>query len=126
MPKVILVLYRDFSNYDQFQRSGAGGFCPYANRMHAPEKPSKGPLATFVAEVQNGPIGAIFWWDPTIEGAGTNICSQRLVPLQEHRELPYAELHQEEWDRADMMKRAQDLLAEHEGSDAPAPEGTVP
>lgn len=125
MPNAIIILYRDFSNYDQFRRSGAGGHYPYANRMHGPEKPSDGPLEAFVAEVQDGPIGALFWWDPTTEGAGVNFCSQRMVPLRERRELPYPELHKEEWDRADVMRQAQDLLAEQAAAEATAPDATT-
>ncbi|WP_433194013.1 hypothetical protein ACQP1G_35320 [Nocardia sp. CA-107356] len=111
MPKAIIVLYKDFSNYDQFQRAGLSGHYPFANRMHSPEKPSVGPLEGFTAEVQNGPIGALFWWWHAEWSAGINFCSQRVVPLRERTELPHPELHQSEWDRADQMKRAQDIVA---------------
>ncbi|MBY4277488.1 hypothetical protein HQO27_26795 [Rhodococcus fascians] len=107
MPNATIVLYKDYSGHDQFKRAGSDGHYLYANRMHSPESPSHGPLTAFCAEVQDGPIGAVFWWD-TETAMGINICSQRIVPLRERRTLPYHELHQNEWDRARLMMTALD------------------
>lgn len=117
MPNAVIVLYRDFSNYDQFERCGVGGHYQYANRAHNPENLSDGPLEEFVAEIQDGPIGAMFWWSRAGVERSIDFCSQRLVPLRERRDLPNHELHQEEWDRADLMRRAQDQLAGQPGSE---------
>lgn len=108
MPNGVILLYRDFSNFDQFRRGGTDGHYPFANRMHAPESPAGGPLAAVCAEVQDGPVGAIFWWDATTE-LGTTFCLQQRTFLRERHELPYPELHEDEWKRAALMERAQDL-----------------
>jgi hypothetical protein len=109
MPNGVIVLYKDFSNFDQFRRAQTGGHYPFANRMHTPESPQDGPLVAVCAEVQNGPVGAIFWWDAATH-LGTTFCLQRRTFLRERRELPYPELHEDEWKRADLMKQAQDQL----------------
>lgn len=44
----VLVLYRDFSIFDQFRCSGIGGHHPFANRMHVPANPKDGPLVSRV------------------------------------------------------------------------------
>lgn len=108
MPNAVLLLYKDFSAYDQFQRAGVDGHYPFANRMHEPESADGGPLTAFCAEVQDGPVGAAFWWTPS-KSFGTNFCSQGVVPLRERHELPHHELHQTEWDRAELMRRAMDV-----------------
>lgn len=107
MPNGVIVLYKDFSNFDQFRRSGTDGHYPYANRMHAPESPAQGPLTAVCAEIQDGPVGAILWWDSTTK-LGTTFCLQRRTFLRDRRELPYPELHEDEWKRAALMKLAQD------------------
>lgn len=106
MPNGVLLLYKDFSNYDQFRRCGGDGHYPYANRMHNPESPNDGPLIGFCGEVQDGPVGAMLWWGP--KESGPNFCVQRRTFLRDRRELPYPDLHEEEWQRADLMRRAQD------------------
>lgn len=107
MPNGVILLYKDFSNFDQFRRGGTDGHYPYANRMYAPESPLEGPLAAVCAEVQNGPVGAIFWWD-AVTDLGTTFCLRRRTFLRDRRELPYPELHEDEWKRAAVMKQAQD------------------
>ncbi|MCX5042466.1 hypothetical protein OG921_04670 [Aldersonia sp. NBC_00410] len=107
MPNGVILLYKDFSNYDQFRRAGVDGHYPFANRMYTPAAPEAGPLIAVCAEVQNGPVGAIFWWDASTN-LGTTFCLQRRTFLRDRRELPYQELHEDEWKRAILMKRAQD------------------
>ena len=106
MPNGVIVLYKDFSNYDQFKRAGSDGHYPYANRMFSNEA-HEGPLICLCAEVQDGPVGAIFWWDSATD-LGTTFCIQDQTFLRDRRELPYAELHEEEWNRAHLMQAAQD------------------
>ncbi|MFC9790865.1 hypothetical protein [Rhodococcus sp. NPDC127528] len=108
MPNATLVIYKDFSNFDQFKRTGSSGHYPCANRMHNPDSPDNGPLVAFCAEVQDGPVGAIFWWDSATE-LGINFGFQRVIPLRERRNLPYHGLHEDEWDRAAKLKLALDL-----------------
>lgn len=107
MPNGVIVLYKDFSNYDQLRRAGTEGHYPFANRMHTPEDPNVGPLIAMCAEVQNGPVGAIFWWD-ALTDLGTTFCFQRRTFLRDRHELPYPELHEGEWKRAAIMKLVQD------------------
>jgi len=76
MPNGVILLYKDFSNFDQFRRAGTEGHYPFANRMHDPESPVDGPLVAVCAEIQNGPVGAIFWWHAAIP-SGTTFCLQR-------------------------------------------------
>lgn len=102
----VLLLYKDFSNYDQFRRAGSDGHYPFANRMHNPESPAEGPLINFCGEVQNGPVGAMLWWGP--DERGPNFFVQQRIFLRDRRELPYPELHEHEWERAELMKLAQD------------------
>lgn len=52
-----------YSTYDPFSRVGLNGHYPVANRMYNPEKPSDGALEALCAEVQDGPIGLLYWWD---------------------------------------------------------------
>ncbi|EME20363.1 hypothetical protein G419_11877 [Rhodococcus triatomae BKS 15-14] len=119
MPNAILVLYKDFSNYDQFVRAGSDGHYPFANRMHDPESSMDGPLVGFCAEVQNGPVGALFWWGTSFRG-GHNFGLQPVIPIRDRRELPHHELHEDEWDRAAKMKLAMDWQASQlENSEAP-------
>lgn len=106
MPNGVLVLYKDFSNYDQFKRSGSDGHYPYANRMFSNEA-HDGPLICVCAEVQDGPVGAIFWWDSATD-LGTTFCLKTQTFLRDRRELPYHELHETEWERAELMRKAQD------------------
>ena len=107
MPHSAIVLYKDYSTYDQFKRVNLNGHYPVANRMHNPENPEDGPLLGFTAEVQDGPIGALFWWD-AVSDHGVNFCSQAVVPLRRRRDLPYHDLHAHEWKRAEVMKRGID------------------
>ena len=109
MPNGVILLYKDFSNFDQFRRGGTDGHYPFANRMHNPESPEEGPLIAVCAEVQDGPVGAILWWDAQTS-LGMTFCLQRRTFLRERRELPYPELHEDEWNRAALMKLAQDYL----------------
>lgn len=102
-----IVLYKDFSVFDQLKRAGTGGHYPYANRMHNPRSPDDGALRAFIAEIQDGPVGVIFWWD-AITPLGTTFCSRQITHLRHRRELPYHELHQREWDRAAALQRALD------------------
>ncbi|MCT2175692.1 hypothetical protein [Dietzia cinnamea] len=107
MQNGVLVLYRDFSVFDQFRRSGIQGHYPFANRMHAPVDPKDGPLVAFCAEIQDGPVGAIFWWDAATE-LGVTFCSREHTYLRERRELPYHDLHTSVWARSELMKVALD------------------
>lgn len=102
-----LVLYRDFSNFDQFRRAGTDGHYPFANRMHDPESPADGPLRAVCAEIQNGPVGAMLWWSKDGESRPM-FCLRSHTFLRDRRELPHPELHEDEWARADLMKQTQD------------------
>lgn len=87
-----LVLYKDFSAFDYFSEQGTQGHFPRANRMHNPESSAQGPLAVFRAEIQDGPIGALFWWDEETP-TGVVFSSQPLTYLRARQDLPHLELH---------------------------------
>ena len=116
MPHATTVLYKDYSTYNKdystynpFSRVGLNGHCPVANRMYNPEKPTDGPLEAFCAEVQDGPIGVLYWWDAVSE-YGVNFCSQRVIPLRWRKDLPYRELHEHECKRAEIMETGADRI----------------
>lgn len=105
MPHATICLYTDYSMYDLFRHLGhdeQGSQYPNANRMFGPESPDEGPLEAFIAEIQDGPVGAIFWWDSRTP-LGINFCSQDEVPIRHRADLPYQDLHQDQWDLAAQM-----------------------
>jgi len=102
-----MVLYKDFTNYDQFRRAGQSGHYPYANRGYAPVNPAEGPLEGFCAEIPDGPVGVYFCWQAT-EPLGPIFCAQSRTFLRDRAELPNPELHEDEWNRAAIMKNVQD------------------
>lgn len=101
MPHATILLYKDYSTYDQFMRVGTDAHYPVANRMHDPAEPTDGPLQGFCAEVQDRPIGIIFWWN-AVSIHGTNFCSQCWIPLRWRKDLPHHQLHEHEWKRAEL------------------------
>lgn len=104
-----MVLFTDFSCYDQFRRTGAdeqGSQHEFANRVFHPEDADQ-PLRLFAGEIMRGPVGVYLRWDPSV-ARGFNFFSQRRIPLRDRRELPHPELHETEWDRASMMARVLD------------------
>lgn len=102
MPNSSISLYSDYSVFDQFRRRGNSikdSQYPFANRMFAPRSPEDGPLEGFAAEVQDGPVGALYWYAALTE-LGKNFASQCFVPIRSRIGLPHHELHQSEWDSA--------------------------
>lgn len=111
MPRANIVLYKDFAIFDAWR---ARGFTveeaqhPFANRMHGPESPAAGPLQAFCAEVQDGPVGVLFYWD-AVTSLGINFCLQPIVPVRDRSELPYRELHEAQDFMANVLQSHQDL-----------------
>lgn len=87
-----LVLYKDFLNFDNFVERGIEGHHPQANSMCHPEFPSQGSLSAFCAEIQDGPVGSLFWWDES-NPSGVVFSSRSLTFLRVRQELPYLDLH---------------------------------
>lgn len=87
-----LVLYKDFSGFDYFVEQGTQGHFLRANSMHNPASANQGPLGAFGAEIQDGPIGALFWWDEATP-TGIVFSSRPLTYLRVRQELPYLDLH---------------------------------
>lgn len=87
-----LLLYKDFSIFDYFSEQGTQGHFQRANSMHNPDSATQGPLVAFHAEIQDGPIGALFWWD-AMTPTGVFFSLQSLTYLRVREELPYLDLH---------------------------------
>ena len=97
MPNACLLLYRDFGLHDHFRQIGDHGIFFYANAMNSPIEPGEGPLIAFCAELQLGPIGALFFWDVDTV-LGQIFSAHPWVYLRDRSELPYPELHAEQWE----------------------------
>lgn len=98
MHNACLLLYRDFALHDHFRQIGDHGIFLYANAMNSPTEPSEGPLIAICAELQVGPIGALFFWDVDTV-LGPVFSTDPWVYLRDRLELPYPELHAEQWGR---------------------------
>lgn len=98
MPNACLLLYRDFALHDHFRQIGDHGIFLYANAMNSPTEPSEGPPIAICAELQVGPIGALFFWDVDTV-LGPIFSTGPWVYLRDRQELPYPELHAEQWAR---------------------------
>ncbi|MFY0405989.1 hypothetical protein [Solicola sp. PLA-1-18] len=99
MPNATIVPYKDFTGYDTWRALGLsahGSQHPYANRMFSPHLTGDRPLDAFVCELQDGPVGVMFWWDRHTE-TGINSFFQDRAPLRDRRDLPYPELHEPYW-----------------------------
>lgn len=87
-----LLLYKDFSGFDYFSEQGIQGHFPRANSAHNPASSTQEPPAAFFAEIQDGPIGVLFWWDE-VTPTGPVFSSRSLTYLRVRQEMPYLELH---------------------------------
>lgn len=108
MPHATLILYKDFSQYDEWRCLGQDeqeSQTQYANRMFTPEKSTEGPLDAFCCELQDGPVGAVFWWDRSTD-LGINFCGQEVVPLRDREQVPYRELHESYWSVVRTLREA--------------------
>ncbi|MBC9944499.1 hypothetical protein ICL81_08260 [Leucobacter sp. cx-328] len=92
MPNATLVLYKDFSIMDQLRKEGTSGHSHWANSMVSPENPSDGELEVFIAEIQDGPIGALIWWN-SANRLGITFSARDRVYLRLREELPHLYIH---------------------------------
>lgn len=87
-----LVLYKSFEVFDSLIALGSPGHYPRANQEHEPECAKDGSLRAFAAEIQDGPIGALFWWEQS-SFPGLVFSAHSLAYLRSRNELPYIALH---------------------------------